>query len=122
MAQGAGIGGRAPLREFGRFLTRRALIRGGLTAILGWCIGSMTTRAARAGEAGPCVDPDLLSVADASLRSAMEYVPLSDDPATRCSGCAFFTAEDEDARCGQCAILSGPVEGVGNCASFSPRE
>ena len=103
-------------------LARRVLIQGGMAAALGWAMGAAFPGIARAGAAKDCVDPDLLSGADASLRSAMEYKPRSADPATRCSGCAFFTPDGGDAQCGQCAILGGPVDGGGHCASWSPRE
>ena len=86
------------------------------------CVVGYAIASARAEEATrTCVDPALLSVADESLRSAMEYSPRSDDPETRCSGCAFFTPSRDDARCGQCTILNGPVDGKGRCVSWSGR-
>lgn len=104
-----------------RTYSRRVLIVGGLAAAVGCAIGSLPAGRVRADETQVCVDPDRLSGADASLRSAMEYVRQSADPATRCSACAFFTADGEDGRCGQCALLSGPVHGGGHCVSWSPR-
>ena len=104
----------------GRSFSRRTLMAGGVAATVG-CVIGYTIFPVRADEPGTCVDPAELGGADASLRSAMDYTPKSADPEIRCSGCAFFTPSDDDARCGQCAILSGPVDGNGRCISWSPK-
>ena len=101
-------------------LSRRTLLAGGVAATVG-CVIGYAIFPARADEAGTCVDPAELGGADASLRSAMDYTPRSADPEIRCSGCAFFTPWGDDARCGQCALLSGPVDGDGRCVSWSPK-
>jgi hypothetical protein len=91
-------------------LTRRRLLR---TAPLG-IAGVALAGAARA--AGSCVEPD-----SESLRASLNYVNPAADAAAACAHCAFFTADPAGGGCGNCKMLSGPVDSTGHCDSFSPQ-
>jgi hypothetical protein len=72
---------------------------------------------------GSCIDPDLLTTSDASLRTALHFTDQSPiGPEKDCVGCAFFSAGSQDVRdCGSCEIIQGPVNPRGYCDSWSPR-
>jgi hypothetical protein len=91
-------------------MTRRQLLQ--RTLALGLA-GSASPLAGRA--AGACVED-----ASQSLRASVNYVAPAPDPASACARCAFFTADPSGGSCGNCQILSGPVDATGHCDSFSP--
>jgi hypothetical protein len=70
-----------------------------------------------------CVDPDLLTTSQASLRASFHFTERSPHGADKeCAGCRFFraaTAGDDD--CGSCQILKGPVHPRGYCDSWAAR-
>ncbi len=72
--------------------------------------------ALRARAADSCVDP-----ASESLRGSLHYAAPSPTPNQTCSVCSFFTRDEHKAGCGQCTIMSGPVDEKGHCDSWSPR-
>ena len=82
---------------------------------LGWGLGC------RAGDS--CVDPDLLSTGQASLRSSFHFTERSPHgPEKECAGCNFFAAgSGGGVACGSCQIFQGPVQARGYCDSWSPR-
>ena len=66
--------------------------------------------------ADSCVDP-----ASESLRSSLRYAsttPKTDEP---CKRCAFFTADAARTACGNCQIMSGPVDEKGHCDSWAAK-
>ena len=93
--------------------TRRSL----LTAALAVPAAALAIPAAAADV---CVDLDALPSGQKSLRQAVNFKLVSDDPNRRCSGCAFYTAAQGD--CGKCQILSGPVPAAGHCDSWAARK
>ncbi len=70
-----------------------------------------------------CIDPDLLTTSDASLRASLNFTDHSPiGPEKDCLGCAFFHAVSQDSGdCGRCEIIQGPVNPRGYCVSWSPR-
>ncbi len=70
-----------------------------------------------------CIDPDLLTTSETSLRAALHFTERSPGgPEKECAGCAFYTAGSQDAQhCGSCQILQGPANPRGYCDSWSPR-
>lgn len=76
--------------------------------------------AAQAAAEGACVDLDALPSGQKSMRQALNFKLVSDDPAKRCGGCAFYTAAQGD--CGKCQIFSGPVPAQGRCDSWAPHK
>lgn len=69
----------------------------------------------QARAAASCVDPD-----SESLRTSMHYVAKSSDANKECGTCGFFTPSDPKS-CGECQIMSGPVDFTGHCDSWSPK-
>ena len=90
-------------------MTRRRLLHRALGAGL---VGIALPRAGRVAEA--CVEPG-----SESLRDSLNYVSTTADPSAACARCAFFTAGTAGGGCGNCQILSGPVDATGHCDSFS---
>jgi len=72
--------------------------------------------APRARAADSCVDP-----ASESLRSSLHYASAAPTPNQTCSVCSFFTRDEHKPACGQCVIMSGPVDEKGHCDSWSAR-
>jgi hypothetical protein len=79
-----------------------------------FAIAPVALQAAPAAEA--CVDP-----ASESLRSSLHYSNPSAKSAETCSGCAFFSAGAAKSACGNCQILSGPVDAGGRCDSWAAK-
>jgi hypothetical protein len=72
---------------------------------------------------GGCVDAELLSTPERSLRKTQRYVDRSPHGAEQqCGGCQFFSATDQTTAtsgCGTCRILGGPVSATGHCAAWA---
>jgi hypothetical protein len=88
-----------------------------LKQALGWTpvlwIAPTIAQYARAAES--CVES-----ASESLRGSLHYQATSSDPQKPCSKCGFFTSGDAKG-CGDCQILSGPVDAGGHCDSWSAK-
>lgn len=67
-----------------------------------------------------CVDLDALPSGQRSMRAAMNFKMVSDDPKQVCGGCAFFTSTEGG--CGKCTIFSGPVPAQGRCDSWAAHK
>jgi hypothetical protein len=59
------------------------------------------------------------NIVDNGLRTTLQYTDESDNPAQRCSGCAYFRAAS--AQCGECGILDASVSANGHCTSWSAK-
>ncbi len=68
-----------------------------------------------------CADPNELSVAENSLRTAAHFTEESPDPQKVCAGCAFFHPSADSAQCGHCDIFNGPANAGGHCDSWSQK-
>jgi High potential iron-sulfur protein len=94
--------------------TRRLLLRRALQLALG--VAALPRFASPARAAQSCVDPQ-----SESLRASLHYASVSAVANQSCSGCGFFTADSAKAGCGNCVIMSGPVDQTGRCDSWSAR-
>ena len=107
-----------------RNMTRRCvLVRGmqvpaaGFVALtFGGCGGNES-----GGSAQGCADPDVLSRGELSLREAVQYVEVYDNPDEVCSKCSYFSRID-NSMCGNCQIFDGPANPNGHCTSWSMRQ
>ena len=66
--------------------------------------------------AAACVDPQ-----SESLRGSLHYASASPVANQTCAGCGFYSAGDTKTGCGNCVMMSGPVDATGHCDSWSPR-
>ena len=83
---------------------------GGVAALLGCGSG-----------APACADPELLSTSEKALREQLGYGEVAPEGESQhCGSCVFFRAGDE-AACGRCEILNGPVSSGGLCSSWSAK-
>src|SRR5262245_40770021 len=94
-------------------LARRLILRRAIRVIVAAPLLPLVARMANASSA--CADP-----ASQSLRDSLHYTAASPDPAKPCSACALYTGQSSSA-CGQCQIMSGPVDEKGHCDSWAPR-
>ncbi len=98
-------------------ISRRTLLdNGARISLAGLLLGA--THAALAADKS-CVDPASLDGGAKSMRSSLNYVDTSPDPAKACSACAFFQTSVEG--CGTCQLLNGPVNSKGHCDSWGPK-
>jgi hypothetical protein len=93
---------------------RRVLLRRILQLTASIAIAPAALQAAPSAEA--CVDP-----ASETLRSSLHYSNPSAKSGETCSGCAFFSAGAAQSACGNCQIMSGPVDTGGHCDSWAAR-
>ena len=94
--------------------SRRLLLRRALQLAVG--VASLPRLVGTAGAAQSCVDPQ-----SESLRASLHYANPSTVENQSCSGCGFFTADTSHAGCGNCVIMSGPVDQTGHCDAWSAR-
>jgi len=69
----------------------------------------------RARAAESCVDP-----ASESLRVSLHYKIVGPGAAQSCATCGFFAANEKPS-CGDCMIMSGPVDAAAHCDSWSAK-
>jgi High potential iron-sulfur protein len=93
---------------------RRVLLRRILQFTASCALAPVALEAARA--AGTCVDP-----ASETLRTSLHYSNPSAKSGEICSGCAFFSAAGSGSTCGNCQIMSGPVDAGGHCDSWAAK-
>jgi len=93
---------------------RRVLLRRILQFTASLALAPAAVQTAESAEA--CVDP-----ASESLRSSLNYSNPSAKSGETCSGCAYFSAGAAKSACGNCQIMSGPVDAGGHCDSWSAR-
>ena len=101
-------------------LTRRQFFRKTLTIST---LGLLTLQAGCEPTPPPltsCQDLSRLSEDETKVRTALAYVDETPYPAKRCDNCQFWLMPAEDAACGGCTILKGPIEAKGYCSSWAP--
>ena len=103
-------------------LSRRTVLEQGVRLPIA---GAAVFALSACGDDGPkvaaCADPNVLSMAENSLRQSAHYVEKSPDAAKTCAVCSFFTA-GEPPPCGKCEIFQGPVNAGGHCDSWAKKE
>lgn len=92
--------------------SRRLLLRRALQLTTALAAAPALVRTAQAAES--CVDPQ-----SESLRSSLHYASVSPVTGQNCGACGFFTAAQGG--CGNCVIMSGPVDATGHCDSWSAK-
>lgn len=70
--------------------------------------------ALKAVAADSCVSPD-----SDGLRTSLHYANPSPKKDELCKGCGFFAADGAKPACGNCQIMSGPVDATGHCDSWA---
>ncbi len=92
---------------------------GGKTEGTGAAAGGASSGSAKA--AVDCSDTSMLTETDKSLRTTLQYVVDSPDPAQLCSNCQFYTLTEGSPKCGGCTILKGPIAADGWCSSWAAK-
>jgi High potential iron-sulfur protein len=95
-------------------LPRRIILRRALQITMAIAVAPHVIRTARAAES--CVDP-----AAESLRNSLHYASATANASQPCNACGFFTRDDGKPACGNCMIMSGPVDQNGHCDSWAAR-
>jgi len=65
-----------------------------------------------------CTDVQALSDADKQMRTTLQYIDKSPDPAKICGGCNFFQKPAMVDICGGCTLVKGPIATAGHCTSW----
>lgn len=91
---------------------RRDLLRRGLQITSAAAAVCLLPHRARAAD--KCEEP-----ASESLRSSLHYTDNAADPKQACQLCGFFSGDKPP--CGNCMIMSGPVNAKGHCDSWSAK-
>jgi High potential iron-sulfur protein len=94
-------------------LTRRRLMHQALQVSAALIAVPKLLRTAHAADS--CVEP-----ASEGLRTSLHYAAVSPKPDEPCAACGFFSANNKPS-CGQCVIMSGPVDEKGHCDSWAPK-
>lgn len=104
------------MTEF-NFTRRRLLARGAAALPLAGLAVIGASRAALAGAAPACADPNVLDSGQMSIRESLNYVEQSKDPKQTCGVCGFL--KDVKGNCGSCDIFNGPANVNGHCDSWA---
>src|SRR5262245_8571397 len=92
--------------------SRRLLLRRALQLTAALAAAPALVRHATAAES--CVDPQ-----SQSLRTSLQYASGSPVSNQNCGACGVFTPSQ--CGCGNCQIMSGPVDATGHCDSWSAK-
>ncbi len=97
-------------------LSRRALLRSGLTVV---SAGFAALACSKKPSAFTCMDVGGLSETDVGARNNAHYVDHAADPARACKQCTQFMGSYDG--CGACKLIRGPVHPDGTCSVFAPK-
>lgn len=110
-------------------LTRRSLFH--RAALIGVAGVGLLGIAACGGESSPhaesnaqaavptaCPDSAALSATEVATRKALNYVDVSADPVRVCRGCRLFKQPEQNAVCGGCQVVVGPIAPGGSCSAW----
>jgi len=75
----------------------------------------------RSVDALTCTDVSGLPAEDASVRVRIAYVDRTTDTDRQCTSCQQFVTPKDDAACGSCKLLKGPVHPAGSCTLYARR-
>lgn len=67
-----------------------------------------------------CTDTSALTETDLATREGLEYVDMSVNPDQNCLNCEHYE-EGEPNACGTCALVPGPINPEGWCASWAEK-
>lgn len=114
-------------RDFLKRLSAAGVIGLGASSVLSACGGgessSETAAPAEAPEAAAgCMDTSGLTEQEVAMRTQLQYVDSSPDPAKLCDNCALFLTPQEGSACGGCNLLKGPIAPKGYCISWAPAQ
>lgn len=70
----------------------------------------------------PCTDTSSLSPDDLQTRKTFQYLGSSPNKDKFCSICNFYIKPQDDAHCGTCQIVKGPINPGGYCNSFIKKQ
>ncbi len=105
------------MTEF-NFTRSKLLERGAALPLAGLAVLGVS-RAAVAGAAPACADPNVLDSGQMSIRESLNYVEQSKNPAQTCNVCGFL--KDVKGNCGNCDIFNGPANVNGYCDSWAMK-
>ena len=98
----------------------------GSSALLSACGGGESQPAAE-GEAATaaadaCGDLTGLTDAEIQMRTSLQYVAETPDPAKRCDNCALWVVPEGGSACGGCQLIKGPIAPAGYCMSWAEMQ
>lgn len=118
------VGRRQALKLFGVAAAGGALILAGCNTKP--AAESAAGDAAKAGSApgsgaagGSCQDKVAIEPEKLQIRTVLQYMEKSNNPAKQCSSCAQYIAA-QYGNCGGCKLLAGAVNPAGLCLSYAP--
>lgn len=74
------------------------------------------------GEAESCAESVSLSISQRANRTALSYVDISENLVETCANCQYFAHAENNAMCGSCTVVSGPIAPEGYCTAWAPIE
>ncbi|MFN3200832.1 MAG: high-potential iron-sulfur protein [Bradymonadia bacterium] len=77
-------------------------------------------KAASAGGGG-CTDISKLNDAEKAMRTQLKYIDISTNAEQNCANCQLYQAATGGAACGGCAVVKGPINPKGWCASWAKK-
>jgi hypothetical protein len=93
----------------------------GSGTLLAACGGGETAPQGAAATAPACSDLTGLTEQEVAMRTQLQYVAVSADPAKHCVGCALYVVPVAGAACGGCTLIKGPIAPEGSCLSWAAK-
>ncbi len=106
------------------FLTTVGIVGAGLvfgTSFIASCKKEEPKKEEAKTEGPKCDDVTGLSQQDIEQRKNLQYTDNSPDPTKLCSNCALFIEAKDNAPCGGCNLVKGPISPKGWCTSWVPK-
>ena len=120
------------LREAGTTVLAGWAVASGLVTLAGCGGGDETATADKPGQAkgaidaaqaaaDPCNDLSGPTEAELATRTTFKYEKRSSDPEKLCKTCNFWQPSKDDALCGTCTLVKGPIHPLGSCMSWAEK-
>jgi len=113
-------------RQFVQTAATSAVSAVALGTLLSACKSESGGPAEKQGEQQPaaldCSDVSGLADAEKKTRESLGYVEQTPQPGKTCAGCQLYQLPASGTGCGGCTVVKGPINPMGYCNSFVPKQ
>lgn len=83
--------------------------------LLSACKRQQTSDGVELGKVASCDGTVKLTAEEQAQRYDLNYVETAENDKQNCANCVRFIAPDNDAPCGACGVINGPINPAGYC-------
>lgn len=86
------------------------------------CKRKQNSEGVEIGDIASCDGTAILTNEEQAQRRDLNYVEKSDNEKQTCETCIRFIAPDNQAQCGACGVIGGPINPKGYCDDWEPKD